>query len=403
MSRLRIALVYAAALCLVAGSAIALRSHEESQVESPVPSVDNAGARGAKALFTYLTETGANPGVLRTDLAHLPADARVVLVLAPTKRLIGADEWRAADEWISAGGTLVYAIPRRVRTQYVERTFSLRWVIGPRPAPLLQPEALDDGLRNLLQKRDAPTDPMGADASPWLPSPLLHGVRSLRVAADDGLETTDGEARPLAGSAAAPCMLSFERGDGELILLAGAELAENRRLSLGDNLRFWLNLAARGRVYFDEFHHTAESAPTRGLLAAIGPLLLQLLLIGAALAFAVGTRFGLPRPLAPPRRRSQGEYVDQLSQLYARARIDGELSGELYRSLRLVLFERLAISAALDDEEVARRLKARTGIDPRTYLALAQRARVLEHGGATPEEFLHLTREFAAFERRLGV
>lgn len=401
MSRRALALGYALALCAIAGSALALRSGEQRRAESPIPSVENADARGAKALFTYLAETGHRPGILRDPFTRLPDDARVVVSLAPTRRLLSGEEWRAIRAWVAQGHTYVYGVPRRVRTQYVETALALEWVFGPRPAPLLDTERLDERLRTGLDPGEGPADPSGADAEPWMPSPLLAGVRSLRVAADDGLTSTVTLAHFVAGSGQAPSILVFPEGRGEIVALAGSDLAENRRLALGDNLAFWANLAARGRIYFDEYHHERPAAPEKGLGAAIGPTVLQLLLAAAVMVFAVGRRFGEPRPPRASRRRSQGEYVRQLARLYAAARVEPELCAELYRSLRRRLFERLGISASLEDPDVARRLEQRTGVPGERYLGLVRRARKLS-AGATPQQFAALSREFALLERDLG-
>jgi len=401
MSRRSLWLGYALVVCLVAGAAVALRSDEAGRLESPIPSIGNASAAGAKGLFTYLKESGADPGVLDTKFTTIPSDARVIVSLAPTRRFIGVDQWKLLREWVRRGNTFVYGVPRRTRSQYVETNLSLKWVFGPRPAPLLDTASLDDGLRGLLDKRSAQNDPNGADALPWLPSPLLAGVKRLRVAADEGLDTGISATRMIAGAESSPAILVFPDGAGEVVTLAGADLAENRRIAVADNLVFWLNLAARGRVYFDEYHHLELTSQSPGLFAAIGPTLLQLLLGALVLSLALGRRLGKARPLAAARRRSQGEYVTQLAQLYGAARLEAQLCEELQASLRRTLFERLGVSAALDDLEVARRLEQRTGVQADRYLALVRRARELSHA-ATRGEFALLCRDFALFEREIG-
>ncbi|HCF62604.1 MAG TPA: DUF4350 domain-containing protein, partial [Myxococcales bacterium] len=58
----------------------------------------------------------------------------------------------------------------------------------------------------------------------------LAGVRTLRVAADDGLETAVGPAKALAGVDQTAFVLGLPLGQGEIVVLAGSDLAENRRL-----------------------------------------------------------------------------------------------------------------------------------------------------------------------------
>ncbi len=110
----------------------------------------------------------------------------------------------------------------------------------------------------------------------------------------------------------------------------------------------------------------------------------------------------MPRPLSEKRGHSQAEYVAQLGELYARAGAEGELCAELHRSLRLRLFDRLGISAALDDVEAARRLEMRAGIPRARTLALAERAKGAAQRGADRGEFLELSREVATLERDAG-
>jgi hypothetical protein len=431
-------LLYAAALALVAGSAIGLRSREGTAAESPVPSVTNAGARGAKALFTYLKESGATVAALERPYTELPPDAQVLVALAPTRRRISPKEADALRAFVERGNTFVYAAPRRVRRQVVDTWLELRWIHGPQPAPVLDTAQLDRGLKSLLAHNPEPSDPTGAQAEVWLPARFLEGVRTLRVAAEDGVETGVEASAAMAGAQGAPFVVALEPnrsaegrsssgplvrglepnrsaegrsssgplvrglepGEGTVVLLAGGDLAENRRLALGDNLQLWVNLVDHKKVYFDEYHHTAEE-PARGLGAALGPLLVQLALCGGALALALGRRFGVARPLAIARRRSQGEYVAQLARLYARSGADAELCAELYRSLRGRLFDRMAISTALDDVEVARRLELRTGVEAERYLALSRRSAEAARSGDR-RAFLELSRDFARLENDLG-
>lgn len=393
---------YAAALCFVVGATLAVRASETRKAESPIPSVQNADARGAKGLFTYLAESGAQPGVLDAPVKKLPADAAVLLAIAPTNRSIDKDEMVAIGDWVGDGHTFVYGVPRRVRTQYVETFLSIRWVFGVRQAPLIDTDGLDEGLKAFLSKSRERTDPTGTNAEPWLPHPLLAGVKHLRVAADDGLESMVSRARAIAGSADAPAVLVIPWGKGEFVLLAGSDLAENRRLALGDNLQFWANLASRGRVYFDEYHHLPSQESGRGLLAAVGPTVLQLLLAAAMLALALGRRLGEARPLRVARRRSQGEYVAQLAQLYEASRVEPELCADLLAALRRTLFDQMGISAKLDDPEVARRLVQRTQVGAERYLGLVRRAREAAAGRTTPKQYAALSREFALFQREIG-
>lgn len=387
MKRRSLVMLYIGALSLVAGAAIAARSTALRRSESPIPSVESSDARGAKALFAYLTETGARPLVLRAPLTEVPPDAKVIVSVSPRVRPFTHSEWKAIQHWVREGNTFVYGTDRE-RKGVIEEALALEAAEQP-------------NLDNPFERGEEPKDPSGASAIPWLPSTLFAGVQRLRVASSTGVDSTDRSALPVAGFGATPSILTFPEGDGEIVALADAALAENRRVGLEDNLVFWLNIAARGRVAFDEHHARDADSQSQNLFAAIGPTVLQLLLGAGVLAWAVGRRLGEIRPLARTRRRSQAEYVRQLAQLYAAARVEPDLCTELYRSFRRLLLDRLGISTSLDDLDVAQRLKQRSEAMGERYLGLVARVRNPD-GAATPQAFARLSKDFALLERDLG-
>jgi hypothetical protein len=72
----------------------------------------------------------------------------------------------------------------------------------------------------------------------------------LRVSADKTLVVVDGEAVTDRG-----VLWTRRIGEGRVWLSAGADLAENARLELADNARFWSQLPSP--IAFDETHHRA--------------------------------------------------------------------------------------------------------------------------------------------------
>jgi hypothetical protein len=178
---------------------------------------------------------------------------------------------------------------------------------------------------------------------------------------------------------------------------AGPDLAENRRLELLDNLRFWDALAARGPMLFDEFHHLEVPPPplSRGLWV----FALQCLAVGALYVFARGTRFGAPRPQLPERHRSALEYVQSMGWLARRAKAERELLPEMARHLRQLMHDRLGIPLALSEEEAARMLEQRSGIPPAHYLeARAELARALDQRAISPKDYARVAARYARLE-----
>jgi hypothetical protein len=182
-------------------------------------------------------------------------------------------------------------------------------------------------------------------------------------------------------------------GRGEVYVLAGADVAENRRLELLDNLRFWDALASRGPLAFDEYHHGAapkqEPPSARGLWVFVA----QGLLVGLLYAVSRGTRFGPPRPLVVEKHRSALEYVRSLGWLTRRSKVERELLPELARQLRRQMHERLGISLTLPEDEAARMLEQTCGLPASEYLAAREElVRTLEQRNIRSSDYARLAR-----------
>lgn len=382
MKGLRGWLLYGVLLAVAAAAAIASRQAPSGPSGA---SVDDAGPSGLRALFLYLQEGGYPVEALREPLAALPADARTLVIAAPEARELEAEELAAVQRFVEGGGTLVYLAPRPIgrRQPGLDHWLGLQRGALLRPAPL----AAGAGVEDLA----------GATAKVWLPMGVAAETSGLRVAADEGLSTTEGWA-PVAGAGEAIAVWWRRVGSGQVWALAGADLAENRRLELLDNLRFWENIAATGLLVFDEFHHRPAPPPpvSRGLSA----FALQLLACALFFAYARGTRFGPPRPEHVERHRSSLEYVRSIAWLTRRARVEGELLAELAQRLRSILHDRLGIALSLGEPEVARELAARCRIPEEHYLSvMAELRRALERPEVSPREYLRLSRALAEIER----
>lgn len=370
------------ALALAMGLAV----HESPQ--SPVPSVDNPGPQGLAALRTWLEETGGRAVVWRESLASAPLaePVRTLVVAAPKARAMSEQEVRALRAWVQGGGTLVYLAPREREpgVQPLDEWLS----VHPGPVAASSNEGLPPGEGDML----------GTTAQVWMALGPLRGARALRVALDRGLELHHPEAVPLAGAGRAVVAWRVAEGQGEVYVLAGADVAENQRLELLDNLQWWEGLAARGVIAFDEYHHEAAAA---SLAARWGLWVFaaQLLVVGLVYLAARGTRFGPPRPLGVDRHRSALEYVQSLGWLARRSRVERELVPELARQLRWLMHERLGIPIGLPEEEAARELEARCGVPAAEYLeAQADLARTLAQSSISPADYARLARRYARLE-----
>ncbi|MCP3143360.1 DUF4350 domain-containing protein [Pyxidicoccus xibeiensis] len=361
--------------------AVGLSTREEGP-ESLVPTIANTGAQGARALYLYLREGGRTVESHAESLESLPTTARTVVLAAPQGRAVTQEEVLALDRFVQQGGTLVYLSSRELGKHQAALEDWLRLETGP-----LMPGS-SRGLGSNL------ADAGGTTADVWLAVGPLRHLSALRVSQDRGLRMGHEDAMPLAGLGGAAAVWRWPLGKGEVYVLAGADLVENRRLELLDNLRFWDALAARGPLLFDEYHH--QLAPPPPLSRGIWVFVAQVLAVGLLYVVARGTRFGAPRPLSIERHRSALEYVRSMGWLMRRAKVERELLPELDRALRQQMQERLGIPIGLSDADAAR-LMERGGND---YLeAKADLTRTHAQAAIPPADYARVARRYAHLER----
>lgn len=385
MRNARVAVVLG--LLIAVALAVGLASREAAP-DSPVPSVTNPGPLGLKGLFVYLREGGRDVSAQETSLESLPSGTRTLVIAAPQAQPVTKEEVASLERFVRGGGTLVYLSPHTLG----EHQPGLEEWLGLMPGAL--PGTNHQGLASEW------VDPAGVTVDVWLPAGLLRGLSSLRVSRDRSLRMEHETAVPLAGLSGTGMVWRWGLGKGEVYVAAGPDLAENRRLELLDNLRFWDALAARGPLRFDEFHHAVVTRPplSQGLWVFIA----QALAVGLVYAVSRGTRFGAPRPVRVERHRSSREYVRSLGWLMRRAKVEAELLPELDSALRRLMQERLGIAPSLPDAEAARLLEETCGVPARDYLdAKEDLLRTRDRAPVRPADYTRLARRYASLERRV--
>nr|BDT35266.1 DUF4350 domain-containing protein [Myxococcus sp. MH1] len=357
--------------------------------DSPVPSVENTGPQGARALYLFLQEGGRAVSTHLASLESLAADTRTLVLASPIGSPVTDEEVRKVEHFVEQGGTLVYLSTRELGMHQAALEKWLRL----EPGPLLP--ASERGLSTDL------ADAGGTTVDVWLGAGPLRGLSTLRVSQDRGILMEHPDAIPLAGLGGAVTMWRRALGQGEIYVLAGADLLENRRIELLDNARFWNALAARGPLVIDEYHH--QLAPPPPLSRGIWVFVAQVLVVSGLYAFSRGTRFGAPRPEREEKHRSALEYVRSMGWLMRRAKVEKSLLPELDTSLRQQLQERLGISPALADAEAARLLEQDGGIPASHYLdAKAELNRLLGQATVKPADYARVARLYAHLERTVA-
>ncbi len=364
----------AAALAVVV---VAATTSAQQAQGSPVPSVDNAGPQGARVLFTWLGEAGFAPRGWHAPLVDIPSDVRTVIVAEPRARAISSREVEALKAWVNSGGWLVYLAGRTSRTQgALESAFHLSF-----------DESFTRRFGGFLAEDE--TSASRTDG-------LMSGVGKLAInTSERWSDESVGAADRCLDQALTLC--EREIGQGRVVFAAGTDLIENHRLQRAGNAQWWANLASRGPMLFDEFHHHAEPG---SLPLALWLTLLQLGVCGLLAAVAAGARMGAARTVGSGRSRVEPSEAARLGARLRRAHLAGPVLIEARRGFFAEAARRLGLGASLPKEELMAAIAARCGIsaaDLSAWDSACERAA----RGVGHREFLRLTQRLAAFESRL--
>jgi len=267
-----------------------------------------------------------------------PEDASIILMLEPyfpTER-----ELKSIDDWVEKGGTLIL-----IGDQY--GTFS----------------AVDhyEFSFNYQQNNNGTLrieSPILLSPSSFSPSDSRTRI-TLDSERDDYvvLVTNDGQ----------PVLVSFDQGDGRVILGTITEVFTNAGLKNTGNPELVLNILAlakeKGTVWFDEWHHGEQSGeqilgPEDFLRRTpIGHALLFIAFVVPIVFFMQGRGFGRPVPLPQEiKRRGAIEHVTGIANLSRRAALRSSVMLNYHQQIKRRLGQRYRLDPGMDDEEYVRKL-----------------------------------------------
>lgn len=281
---------------------------------------------GAKALFTFLEETGRAPARWTQDLGRLP-DGGMLFALGDGRpaRNLGRREKDRLKAWISAGGTLVLLGVER----YVPRDVAIE-IVRERPGESAKPAGATPLFPDWEDAPAAQEDDEDARPKPervaLADHPLAQGLATLglRRAGDVKVDVPGWEL--LVGDIKAPRGVVVPYGRGYVVAIGSASFVTNSDLGTGDHAPFVARIVDRfrgnGRVFFDEYHlgmGRGRSIVSYLRVRGFGPPLLQLVLVLGLVLLRVAVRFG--SPIAPPRPPPDdaATYVEGMARIYARA------------------------------------------------------------------------------------
>lgn len=317
------------ALILVTSAAVLQQTRE---VEIPYLSTSSAPT-GTLALKLWLDELGysspiASPATFKPD-----ESIKTIFILQPIE-LISDSEWKLVDDWVENGGALILA-GDNIQTDVAMDHFGFS--------------------RTYLQSQAAEITP----AAPILNSPVINSRVSVKT--NFGITASKTDFIPLMSAHGLPVILSFEQGEGRVILSSTPYVFSNLALKDDATATLVLNLIALvgrdGPVWFDEWHHGLQTESIVGpgqwlqntpgghaILFVVGTIFITLLLQGRA--------FGRPIQLIHEiKRRGPLEHVTAIANLNRKAGHRNEVLKGYHHRLKRYLGQRYRLDPSLSDEE----------------------------------------------------
>jgi len=162
-----------------------------------------------------------------------------------------------------------------------------------------------------------------------------------------------------------PFLLEFPRGRGRVVLIADASFVDNQRIAQADNGVLAFNLAYHyglPGIVFDEFYHGLHRAPSAlGLLCRFPVNVVTASLLLCVGVFILGRcrAFGPPLAAELRSRRSRGEHIEAMGNLYRRCRRTRLTLRRLVAGTLRELSDRCGLPPCSDARAVVRHLRGR--------------------------------------------
>lgn len=425
-----------------------VRVEDEAETEfAPDRSTQNSGGTGTRALFEYLKQSGHEVSRWGLPMSALegPEGPETLVMVGPLRREVEKNEADALLRWVGYGGRLVLvdrapdpqllpssgrwrvfteevelpgpdvlphdaenmtrgvqlispaqptALTRHVsqvtRSRFASRLFVYRPVVGA-GTPTPTPSAEEDIWGGATEDEPPPAPPEVEDAGPDTGAPVVH-VR-------------DGREGPGA------LLVDYAYGRGRIVVLSDPYVVSNAGVNRADNLFLAVGVVTgggRGRVAFDEFHHGFGEARNQLFAYFSGTPVLWMFAQGALLALALvwtrGRRFARALPAPRPDRRSKLEFVSSMAELQQSARAYDLAVENIYQRTRRALARYAGLPATSTAAQIAERVAARSGRDPRKLEALLRECEDSAAGARlTAPRALALARHLRELERDLGI
>jgi hypothetical protein len=314
---------------------IAAALQETEDVELPPLTGSSAQPMGGQALWLWLEALGYTVSSDTSGGFAIPEEASLALLLEPSESVTDA-EWLIYDHWVEAGGALLIAGDgwgAYSAASHYDFSINYRAVLSPEVAA----------------------------QTPLLNSPIPQDLTHLEARAV--IITQRQDYVTLVGAGSAGIIVTFEHGEGRVILSSAAYPFTNRGLKEAGNSELALSLISAGgppgTLWYDDWHHGIR--PDR--VDIVGPEMWvrytpagrSLLLVGGIIFLALilqGRGFGRPAPLPHQlQRRSPLEHLTAMADLSRRARHRQAVLRSYYHAVKRHIGRRYRLDPTLNDSD----------------------------------------------------
>ena len=254
-------------------------------------------------------------------------------------------------------------------------------------------------------------DPSPKSFTPNLPTRITSDARHISLQPQAVWSRLNAEQFQLYGDSGAPVVVSWTRGEGNILWWAGSTPLTNAGITREDNLAFFLNSVGNWesgdpyKIYWDEYFHGQRSSlwsyVAKTALAWSG---FQLGLLALAILWTFGRRSGPVFLPAVPSRLSPLEFVDTLGGLYERAGAASSAIGIATMRLRTLLTRQLGMPVNASAADLTQAAEARLGWKKAGLRELLARADAASSDvRSSPREALEMVQKLEAFAAKLHV
>jgi hypothetical protein len=332
-------LIFGAGLLTLMLLAIAILSPPSDSFNSKIPSTYSSQSNGAAAAYRLLTTLHYPVRRWENPPTELSAESdNILLILAEPIEPPSDKERRALDAFVKEGGHVLFT-GANIKDYFPEAEVSVE-----------------------------PADPKFETFYPVLPSKITRDAKQVSMQPRAYWGSLTAAQLSLYGMRDSSAVVSWAKGDGEIVWWAGSTPLTNAGITRDDNLTFFLNSVAKWsdeqayQIYWDEYFHGQRSS----LWSYVGKtslawIVFQIGILALAVLFTFSRRSG---PIYVPietSRLSPLEFVDTLGGLYERAGAASLAISVSYSRLRTLLSRQLNLPSNTNDTQLSIAAEQRLG------------------------------------------